>query len=206
MTDFSSVKNSFTSSRFRKPNLPVSKNVVFVILGILVLFAIVFIVKANKPSSISTVVSNKPQAPAVKATQLINREFNFPIKDASGKEISKIKYVVESANLQDEILVKGERARAVKGRTFLIINLKINNTYKQGIQINSKDYIRLIVDDKKNELIAADIHNDPVEVQAIATKSTRLGFPIDETFKSLELQVGEINGSKESIKINFPGR
>lgn len=110
--------------------------------------------------------------------------------------------VLTSAELQDEIVIKGQKANAVKGKEFLIINLKLTNNYSKTIQINTRDYIRLSVN-KSDEKLAADIHNDPVEVQAISTKYTRLGFPIDETDKNLTLYVGEINGKKESITLNL---
>ncbi len=201
-----SFKAPTTGSRnFKSPKFKIPKVAYLVIAVLIIAGVVVFIFKTTKTQNAQTLsaTTEKPLAPAAKSTNNLNREFSFPIKDATGKEISQIKYVVESASLQDEILVKGERARAVVGRTFLILSLKITNNYKQGIQINSRDYIRLIVDGKQDELIAADIHNDPVEVQAISTKSTRLGFPINENFKSLELQVGEINGKKVPIKIDF---
>lgn len=202
----SSFKESFTRTRngFQKPNIKLPKLAIIVIILVVVAAGVIIAFKNIPSGSQTTASSNKPSAPTPYATQVINKEFSFPIKDNDGKEISKIKYLIESANLQDEILVKGERAKAVTGRTFLIVNLKITNSYKQGIQINSRDYVRLILDGKKDELIAADIHNDPVEVQAISTKSTRIGFPINEDYKSLEIQVGEINGAKQSIKVEFP--
>ena len=185
----------------RTKSLPVSPKVIAIVLGVIIFVGILFVFKNATNTNTNSASSQKPSAPIVKAKQGINKEFNFPIKDVDGKEISKIKYFISSASLQDEILVKGERARAVKGRTFLILDLKITNPYKQGVQINSRDYVRLVVNNKLSELIAADIHNDPVEVQAIATKSTRIGFPINEADHNLDIQVGEINGSKTTVKL-----
>lgn len=145
---------------------------------------------------------DRPLPSATKARQILNKEFEFPLKDAKGNAISKIKYGIESAELQDSIIVKGQRARAVKGRTFLILNLKISNNFTQGIEINSRDYVRLSINSSK-ELIAADIHNDPVAIQAISTKFTRLGFPINDSDKNLMLRIGEIKGKKETINLNF---
>ena len=107
------------------------------------------------------------------------------------------------AELRKEILIKGQKATAIKGRIFLIINLKIVNTLKQGINVNARDYMRLTVNGNSNELLAPDIHNDPVEVQAISTKHTRVGFAINDNEKNYVLQVGEIDGGKESIKLNL---
>lgn len=144
----------------------------------------------------------RPLPSATKAKQVLNKEFKFPLKDAKGDALSEIKYEIESAELQDSIIVKGQRARAVKGRTFLILNLKISNNFTQGIEINSRDYVRLSINNSK-ELIAADVHNDPVAVQAISTKYTRLGFPINDSDKNLILRIGEIKGNKETIQLDF---
>jgi hypothetical protein len=76
----------------------------------------------------------------------------------------------------------------------------------KGIEINSRDYVRLIVDGNTKEMLAPEIHNDPVEAQAISTKYTRVGFPINTSDKNLVLQVGEINGPKQTIKLEFKNK
>lgn len=175
---------------------------VFVFLVLTILFKAV---NHSNSSTTSVLSSNNTEKAAVekpKATQDINKTFTFSLKDETGKEVSKIKYVIQDAAIQDEIIVKGERARAVEGRTFLIINLKITNDFNKSVQINSRDYIRLIVNNS-TERLAPDIHNDPVEVQAISTKYTRVGFPINDTDKNLTLQVGELVGPKEMIPLHL---
>jgi hypothetical protein len=133
----------------------------------------------------------------------VNREFNFPLKDADGEEVSKIKYMIEKAELTDEIITEGKRATAVKGRIFLILVLKITNQYERPIEINTRDYVRLSVNANENELLAPDTHNDPVEIQAISTKFTRVGFIINDSDKDLVLHVGEIQGDKEKIELDL---
>lgn len=137
-----------------------------------------------------------------KASQTLNRQFSYPLKGTDGTEVSKFKYEIQNAELRDEIIIKGEKATAVQGRTFLVLNLKITNDYDKSIQINARDYVRLEVN-KSPEKLAPDIHNDPVEIQAISTKFTRLGFPINDTDKNLVLQVGEISGPKDQIQLNL---
>lgn len=133
----------------------------------------------------------------------VSREFTFPLKDSSGEEVSTFKYKIESAELRDEIVVKGQKANAIKGREFLILNIKLTNDYDRQIQINTRDYIRLSVNGNESEWLAPEIHNDPAEVQAISTKNTRLGFPINESDEKLVIQVGEINGEKEKIELKL---
>lgn len=135
-------------------------------------------------------------------TETINKTFQFPLTDSAGKVVSKIQYEIQSAELDDQIVVQGQVATAVQGRVFLVLNLKITNNYDKSVQLNTRDYIRLLVDNSTSKL-AADINNDPVDVEAISTKYTRLGFPIDSNFKNLKLEVGEITGPKQTIQLNL---
>ncbi len=138
-----------------------------------------------------------------KATQDVNREFLFPLTDSNGEEVSNLKYVIQAAELRDEIVVKGQRATAIEGRTFLILTLKITNEHSQAIEMSTRDYIRLSINGNEDEWLAPDIHNDPVEIQAISTKNTRVGFPMSDTDSNLVLRVGEINGEKETISLEL---
>ncbi len=159
------------------------------------------------PSLHSSSLSAKGEKVDTRATkplksQKINKTFSFPLYDNDGKKVNEIKYTIENAQLQNEIIVKGERAYAIQGRTFLILNIEIENPYDKAVKINARDYVRLIVDNSKDRF-APDIHNDPVEIQAISTKETRLGFPLNSDFSSLTLQVGEITGKKQSLPLNL---
>ena len=145
----------------------------------------------------------KIKVQGAKSSQDVYREFLFPLKDENGEELSKIKYSIEKAELKDEIIVKGQKARAVEGRTFLILTVKVINEYRQAVEIETRDYVRLSVNGNEEEWLAAEIHNDPVQVQAISTKFTRLGFAINENDKNLAIRVGEINGDKEKIELNL---
>src|SRR3989344_263312 len=118
---------------------------IVVIFGILVIVFIIFKVLTSTRSNVYPDV--RGNIASAKAVKEINREFFFPLKDENGKEVSKIKFLVENAELRDEIVVKGQKATSIKGRTFFIINLKITNEHNSAIQINSRDYIRLSYDD-----------------------------------------------------------
>lgn len=134
--------------------------------------------------------------------ETLNKEFSFPVSGADGKSIN-MKFVVQDASLNNEIVVQGQNATAIPGRVFLIISLRISNDFNQSIQINTRDYVRLSVNGDGNTWLAPDIHNDPVEVQAISTKITRVGFAINTTDKNLVLQIGEIKGDKQKIELKF---
>lgn len=136
-----------------------------------------------------------------KSVQKINREFSYPLTDSKGNTLTDVKFLLENAELRDEIIVKGQRAIAVAGRTFLILTVKITSTYTRALEINAKDYFRLTVNDKPEELLAPEIHNDPVVIQPTSTKYTRLGFPINDSDQNLKLLIGEIEGEKTTVEL-----
>ncbi len=138
-------------------------------------------------------------SPVVLAKKEIGQELLVELKN---KEKTQITYLIESAEVREEILVQGERLRALSEKAFLIFNLKIVNRGKQGIQINSRDFVRLSLPNKE-EWLAPEIHNDPVEVQAISTKYTRLAFPINRQEKQFKVRLGEINAEKVEFDLNF---
>lgn len=205
-----------TASRARRMRMPKMnqfkfdkkslKIIVPVILGIIVIAAIVNVVRSlpNAKSSEQT-VAPATTSPNALATVNLEKKFDFPLRDEKGKEVGSFEYVIQSATLQKQIIVQGQRASAVNDRIFLILNLKLTNSLKQTIQLNTRDYLRVIVQSNKNEQLAPDIHNDPVEVQAISTKYTRVGIAIDEedARKLVQLRVGEIDGDKQNIDLNF---
>jgi hypothetical protein len=180
------------------------KRIAAVVIAILLIVGLAFLTKAifQKISS-STISDNRVNVSDAKKSKLVNKDFTFPLKNDKGEEVGKIKYFIESVELRDEIIVKGQRATSVKGRTFLIVNLKLSNEFDKSVDINTKDYIRLSVNNNDQEWLAPDIHNDPVNVQAISTKFTRVGFPINDTDKNLKLRIGEVKGDKTVVDIKF---
>lgn len=168
------------------------------IVGLIVLIFAAFLFGRVLPSGNNGQIS----APAAQATQTLNKEFKFPLRDANGKKVSDVSYVIQNANFQDSFIYQGKVAEAVKGRTFLIFNLKITNPYDKSIQINARDYIRVRVNGTSEQL-APEIHNDPVQIDANATKYTRVGLPLNTTDKDIEMLVGEINGPKQTIKLSL---
>lgn len=131
-------------------------------------------------------------------SQSINKSFQFPVKDAQGTTITDIKYTITTASAQSNVLINGQKAFPVKGKIFLIIAIRLTNTFDQNIQINSRDYIRL-QENNSPEFLAPDFHNDPVEVDAISTKLTRIGFAVNQNDRNIKLLVGEIDQPKTTI-------
>lgn len=175
----------------------------YIILGIaaVAIFAGAFILgRTTAPQNNSA--SETTKAPAILAEKSINKTFSFPVVNSQGAKVTDVTYTIISVDKQNEIIINGQRAFAVAGRTFFIINIKITNNSNQTVQLQSRDYIR-ISSDKNTELQAADIHNDPIVIQPISTENTRLGFPIDANAKSFTLHVGELNGQKTDLPVTF---
>src|SRR3989344_3906535 len=132
----------------------------------------------------------------------INREFSIPVYDKDKALSNPIRYAITEAQLTKQIVIKGQKATAVAGRTFLIINLKLVNDFSESLFLNTRNYVRIQPAGIEDRL-APEIHNDTVEVQPLSTKMTRIGLPVNEDQTSFTLYVGEINGPKEEIPVSF---
>ncbi|MBI2022737.1 hypothetical protein HYS97_02730 [Candidatus Daviesbacteria bacterium] len=187
------------STSTKKRKIPTNKIflaalVLLVVLG-LFYWVKTFVSGINRP----TPTEEKTTIAPARSTHQVNKSFDFPLRDEKGEEVSKIKFIVENAELRDEIVVKGQRASSVSGRVFLVINLKITNSFKKTVQINTRDYLRLTVNNNDKEFLAPEIHNDPVEAQAISTKYTRVAFAINESDKNLKLRIGDPDKEEKTV-------
>lgn len=179
-----------------------SKKLLWIIV-IFVVVALLLLVTRKTTSSTSQSDTSQTELKAAIAHVDLNKEFTFPLKDKNGKEVSKIKLFIQNAELRDEIIYRGQKATAAPGKHFLILDLKITNEYDQTIELDTRNYLRFAVAGAESELLAPEIHNDPVEVQAISTKYTRVGLPVDTANKQFILNVGEIKGDKQKVDISF---
>jgi len=191
--------NSRKTKNIFKRSLKLVVPMIFIIVIVLVIRIVWINAMATKQASANSQLTL--QTPT--ATESINKTYSFTLKDSDGKDAGSFSYTIQSADIQKQIIVQGKPVNAVTGREFLIINLKLSNALNKGIQINTRDYIRLSTNNDLNDWLAPEIHNDPVEVQAISTQFTRVGFPIYTTDKHLLLQIGEINGKKTRIPLTI---
>jgi hypothetical protein len=159
----------------------------------------------RKPLTTASSGNNTAEVLGSQTTSEINYTFSDPISKIKNKEgnLPSLTFVVQNAEKRNEILVQGKKATAVEGRTFLILNIKVTNPNSEGYKINTRNYFRLATGGNQTEWLAPDIHNDPVEVQAISTKFTRVGFPINLSDNNLVLQVGKVDGDKQQLPLNF---
>jgi hypothetical protein len=192
----------------RNRNLQIKKYVKYVVvvivfIGVLLAFRALLQNRESNSTNVAGVnTSTKVELKAARAHQDLNKDINIEISGIE-EEDGKVTMQVENAELRDEIVVQGQKASSVSGRTFLVLNLKLTNGLKQAVEINTRDYLRLAMGEQKDEWLAPDIHNDPVAVQAISTKPTRVAFPIDDNIRHFVLAVGAISGDKENIELNL---
>lgn len=181
-----------------------TKHVVRWAIGLVIAVSLVYVgfYIGSHTNSFALPLTDTVTNPPILQTIQINKRFSFPVLDSQGKRVADISYIITSVDKQGEIIIKGERAQAVEGRTFFIINLSLVNSSDQTIQLNTRDYVRLTVGNSK-DFLASDIHNDPVIVQPISTVYTRLGFPIPSSAKQLTIHVGQLTGPKTDIPITF---
>lgn len=151
------------------------------------------------PKSTSQLTAVSPDA----VTVPIEREFSFQVYDQTKELANSVRYVITSAQLTKQIIIKGQKANAVAGRTFLILNLKLVNDFDKSLFLNTRNYVRVQPVGTEDKL-APEIHNDTVEVQPLSTKLTRIGLPVDEKAKEFVFHVGELEGEKQMIAIKFP--
>jgi flagellar basal body-associated protein FliL len=182
---------------------PLLKKLVLIFVIILVLGGVVAVLSRNSKQPESTSAEETAVSAPIKTTA-INQTFTFPIGEKTEEEQQDtISYMIENAEIRKEIIVQGKKAAAIEGRAFLILTLKLTNTHNVSVEINTKDYVRLGVGETE-ERLAPDINNDPVTIQPISTKNTRVAFPVNESdIANLTLYVGEIKGDKQEIDIVF---
>jgi hypothetical protein len=142
--------------------------------------------------------SSSPTPTSKIKTGVINKKFSIPINDSANTRVGEIDYFLKDYEKRGEISVQGKSATAVSGRAFLVINLEVTNDLDRAIEVNTRDYIRLLKN-KEDILYAPDVHNDPVEIQPSSTEETRVGFAVDDADRDFVLQIGETEGQKELL-------
>lgn len=132
--------------------------------------------------------------------QVVNKEYLFPLRDQEGNTVSEIKYLLQEYELTNQVVVNYQKAILASDKIVLVVSVEITNEFEIAVNIIARDYLRLSVNNE-DKWMAAEMHDDPVEVRAHSTKVTKLGFPIKESDTNLKLQMGEIDGPKEITEL-----
>src|SRR6185437_3223325 len=121
MTDYSSgpsrintQSNSFTSSgsqfkkmkRFMKNSPYIPLAIVAVLVLLVGVFLITNTVKQHQTTNTLGASATNHQVGVAKplAQETLNKNFDFPLKDATGKQVSKFQYEIQSAELDNQII------------------------------------------------------------------------------------------------------
>lgn len=203
---FSSIAQTMGNTRERivsgSKTIIYRKKVGILLLVLIVGVALLVGVRYALSRSVSKSVLSTVTTPDA-ITVPVEREFSFQVYDKDKQLSDSVRYIITSAQLTKQIIIKGQKANAVSGRTFLILNLKLVNDFDKSLFLNTRNYIRVQPTGTQDKL-APEIHNDTVEAQPLSTKLTRIGLPVDENIKEFTLFVGELEGEKEAISIKFP--
>lgn len=137
----------------------------------------------------------------------LNREFEFKIPAINDqgqfipKKEGKIKLILTEAELKKEIKVKNETKQANEGQQYLIIRIELQNDTADRLAIISNKYIRLI--GENNKKFSPDFHNAMVAIDPLSVRRDLVSYIVNENAKNFTFQIGELEGTKQTIEIAF---
>ena len=138
-------------------------------------------------------------------TASVDKSFEFPGLDNQGRPVKNIiKFKINNVEKTDQVLVKDQVFTAKNNKLFLIVNVDLRNDATVPVNIIPGDLVRLSVGDDRETRYAPDLHNNLVPVSAIATRADRVGFVIPDTARKFILYIGEIEGDKQEVSLDFP--
>lgn len=171
------------------------KLIIIIVLIILALAAFRFLLARRYSPS-----TPKPKVVAVS----VDKSFEFPALSNQGKPTgNKIRLKIAQVEKTNQVIVKDQTFTAKNNKLFLIVNLEMKNDATAPLNLLPGDLIRLTYNNDDNNKYAPDLHNNLVLISAISTKLDRVGFVIPDGARNLKLLIGELEGKKESIAVEF---
>lgn len=148
--------------------------------------------------------NNKTKDAVKTLTVKVDKSLDFTALNTQGKSVSnKIKLKIADVEKTNQVLVKDQSYTAKNNKQFLIVNLELKNEASIPLNILPGDLVRLTIDGDEENKFAPDLHNNLVLVSAISTKLDRIGFVIPEEAKKFKILIGELEGKKETVSIDF---
>lgn len=134
----------------------------------------------------------------------INRSYRFGgITGQGQRSPSPIAFTIKNAEKTDRVIVKDQTFVAKNSKMFFILNLELKNETIQPLNILPGDLIRLTYNGDQTNKYAPDLHNNLVLVAPISTKLDRVGFVIPGDARDIKLHVGELEGNKDGVQVEF---
>ena len=194
---------NFSPEQFKKfSSLTKKRNLIIfaIFIGIFIVGLVIYksLTSGSTPLVKGTTQTNfSPQSQTT-----INRRFDIPIKTAKGDSTpDKLGITLTTVDKAQRILIQGKPATARDTKTFLVINMEIENSTRNQLTVRPVDFVRLI--DNENRSFAPDVHNKEVVVEPVSIKKTRVGYVVNNDIKNFKFLIGEINGSKETVEITI---
>lgn len=207
--DFSNLKNplkNFPQEKFKNifsfARILKKPAVLIALITIALLGSGVYFLKSKVASSTPQIFGSSQTNFSPATSIAVNRKFDIPIRNSGGKTTGSVLPVtITTVDSSKKILISGKPATSRDGKLFLILNLDIDNSTTNQLNIRPVDFIRL--QDSEGKSFAPDVHNDVVKAEPISIKKTRVGFVVDEVQKQFKFLIGEIGGSTQTLEITM---
>lgn len=181
-------------------NKKILRRVLFGTMFLVLAFVIVRAISV-KPQNVKSQELGSSSRDAI-ASAKIGQSYPFNARNGSAQLVDKkqVKMTIAEAEINKKIIIKGSPATARDGKAFLILTVEIENSNTDKLYLPVNDLVRMQDGDKMK---APDVHNNLVLAEPIATKTTRIGFLIDDTAREFALKIGEVTGAKQTIDLKF---
>ena len=192
------VKGRFLFMRLRKFTSSKLFKLLFVLLILFIGYRLVIRPRFfQKETTVQTPAPGKP----AKATAEVKRSFEFPAPRVGKKGEKEVTFTLVSAELKDEIKVKGVPRKAGKDSLFLLLRLEIENETTDKLSLTPSDFIRLV--SKEEKKFAPDFHNATIIIDPLSVRKDLVSFIVPKDEKNFTLLVGELEEEKETVEISF---
>lgn len=152
---------------------------------------------SSQPKKVSIASSETVKATAIAE---LNKQFKFKAINQK-RETKEVSFTIITVERKDEIKVKGETRRAPRDFDFMLVRVEIENTLPEKLAITPSDLIRL--EDERGKLFSPDYHNGNVILDPLSVKKDLISFIVPKNTKKFVFQVGELDGKKEKVEVNF---
>jgi len=145
--------------------------------------------------------SKQKQFTPSQKTVSLERKWNFIAFDRSGKTLkTTVLLSIVSVEKTNQIFVRNKPVRTTPDKSFLVLNLELENKNPERLYFYTSDYVRFVAEGKKLE---ADFKNPRLEIAPFSTKKDKLAFLIENKENKFQIQIGEVVGLLETIEISF---
>ena len=211
ISDFSDKSSKAIEGRIKNPlknvKLPNfgAKRTIYIVLGVILLIvlagSVFYFTKGRSKSGSQSDTSNQIVSENGVSAAL-NKKINFPIKDSSGKDTGN-QLVVNFTNVErsEKILYKGRPLSPRESKDFIVVNIEIENSTKDRLTVRPADFMRLV--DTQGRQFAADIQTDPIKVEPLSIKRTRIVYIVADNLRDLKFLIGQINADRETVEVRI---